>query len=153
MNKTLSVAAIKHGTVIDHITAGQALKLIKLLKLNEQQNPVTIGLNLPSKTTGRKDIIKIENFVLTDQLAHEVSVFAPAATINLINDFQVYKKIQTKLPSEIKVIFTCANRNCITQQEKLDTHFYIKSYGKKINLVCHFCEKSFDLDDMQGSTL
>lgn len=148
MEKTLSVAAIKNGTVIDHITAGQALRLINLLKLRQQDKQVTIGLNLPSKLTGKKDIIKIENFILTEQLANEISVFAPRATINLIKDFKVSKKVKTKLPSEIKQIFACPNNNCISQVEQMTSHFYIHPYNKQIALLCYYCEKSFDLSIM-----
>ena len=38
MTKTLSVSAIKNGTVIDHIRAGQALRIVRLLSLLENKN-------------------------------------------------------------------------------------------------------------------
>lgn len=46
--KTLAVAAIKNGTVIDHIAAGQALRIIRFLNLAEHHKQITLGLNLPS---------------------------------------------------------------------------------------------------------
>ena len=59
MSETLSVSAIKNGTVIDHISPGQALRIIQLLSLPSSKYTVTIGLNLHSKLIGIKDLIKI----------------------------------------------------------------------------------------------
>ena len=44
MSKTLSVTAIENGVVIDHIPAGQAIRIISLLGLAAHKNQVTIGL-------------------------------------------------------------------------------------------------------------
>src|SRR5690242_12317836 len=107
MTKTLSVSAIKNGTVIDHIRAGQALRIVKLLGLLENKNKVTLGLNLPSKLIGQKDLIKIENRALTNDEANEVVIFAPEATINIIKDFEVKQKINTHLPNIIANVFIC----------------------------------------------
>jgi aspartate carbamoyltransferase regulatory subunit len=147
MNETLSVTAIKNGTVIDHITPGQALRIIYLLSLNK--NKITIGLNLPSKRTGSKDLVKIENRILTENEANEIVVFAPNATINVIENFKVTKKIQTHLPSIMKAVFICPNLACITQTEVIDSCFYISQRSKKIKLTCHYCDKIFDRDQVK----
>ena len=108
--KHLSVfQRIKNGTVIDHITAGQALRIIHLLALRIAKHTVTLGLNLPSKRLGRKDLIKIENRILTAEEANEIMVFAPEATINIIENFKVIEKINTHLPASIKDVFYCPN--------------------------------------------
>lgn len=151
MDKTLLVSAIQHGTVIDHITAGQGLRIIHLLSLQKSQDTVTVGLNLPSRHLGRKDLVKIENRVITEQEANEIVVFAPIATINVIENFKVSKKITTHLPKEMKKVFVCANPACITQQEQVDSHFYICEIGKQIKLTCHYCEKIFDRDQVKVS--
>ena len=62
----LQVEAIKCGTVIDHIPAQIGFKLLSLFKLTATDQRITIGLNLPSKRSGRKDLIKIENTFLTE---------------------------------------------------------------------------------------
>lgn len=144
MNKTLSVAAIKNGTVIDHIAAGKAFNIIQLLSLQNSQNKVTIGLHLPSKRLGSKDLIKIENRILTESEINEIGIFSLTATINLIQDFQLVKKIKTYLPSEIKKIFVCSNPTCITQIEVIESHFYLKMVGKRVHFTCHYCEKIVD---------
>lgn len=146
MTKTLSVSAIKNGTVIDHIRAGQALRIVRLLGLLENKNKVTLGLNLPSKLIGKKDLIKIENRVLTNNEANEVVVFAPEATINIIQEFEVLEKINTHFPKSIKNVFLCPNPACITHHEPVESLFTIEEQGKQVKLSCHFCEKTFDRD-------
>jgi aspartate carbamoyltransferase regulatory subunit len=144
MSKTLSVAAIQNGTVIDHIASGQALRIIHLLRLLEKKLQVTVGLNLPSKQLKLKDLIKIENHIITHQEADEITIFAPAATINIIRNFEVTDKIITKLPTSIANIFICPNSACITRTETVESFFTIEEQGKRVKLICRYCEKPFD---------
>ena len=67
MSKTLSVAAIKEGTVIDHIPAGSAFIILQLLKLSTPKHRISLGLNFSSSSMGHKDLIKIENRALTEK--------------------------------------------------------------------------------------
>lgn len=143
MSKTLSVSAIHQGTVIDHITSGEALRIIYLLGLLENKHKVTIGLNLASKRLKFKDLIKIENHVLTSKDANDITIFAPEATINIIRNFEVVDKVTTTLPETISNVFICPNSDCITHVEPVKTFFKIESRGKQVNLLCKFCEKSF----------
>lgn len=149
MNETLPVSAIKNGTVIDHITSGQALRIIRLLSLQNSRCKITIGLNLPSKRLGTKDLIKIESRVLTAYEANEIVVFAPAATINVIESFQVINKIKTHLPEFMKKVFICPNPVCITHTEAIDSNFSIHENKKQIKLICLYCEKIFDRDQVE----
>jgi|SRR5579862_185348 len=149
MGKTVSVAAIKDGTVIDHIPSGQALKIIYLLQLSEQRFEVTLGLHLSSSTMGHKDIIKIKGRFLTEKEAHDVAVFAPNATINIIKNYAVSSKIQAKLPQTVKRILLCPNPRCITKQESVDTLFTVDEFKQKIHLRCYFCEKIFERDEIK----
>lgn len=143
MTKTLSVSAIQNGTVIDHIAEGQALKIIRLLRLLEKKYTITVGLNLPSKRLGLKDLIKIENHNLTTEEANEITIFAPLATINIIKNFEVESKVITSLPSSITNVFICPNISCITLSEPIESFFFIEEQGQKIKLTCKFCEKPF----------
>lgn len=131
MSKTLSVSAIQNGTVIDHINSGQAIRIIYLLDLLEKKHKVTIGLNLPSKTIKFKDIIKIENHTLKNEEANEITVFAPEATINIIQNFEVVKKITTTLPPSISDVFDCPNPACITRTEPVETFLISKHRASK----------------------
>ena len=55
----IKVSALREGTVIDHLVAGTALKVLKILGI-DFDGAVTIGLNLESHKVPLKDIIKIE---------------------------------------------------------------------------------------------
>ena len=88
----LQVEAIKRGTVIDHIPAQVGFKLLTLFKLTETDQRITIGLNLPSGEMGRKDLIKIENTFLTDEQVNQLSLYAPDATVNRIDEYEVVGK-------------------------------------------------------------
>lgn len=149
MSETVAVSAIKNGTVIDHITAGQAFRIIHLLSLENSKNKVTIGLYLPSKSMGQKDLIKIENRVLTATEANEVVVFAPLATINVIQDFTVTKKIMTHVPVSIKKVFRCPNPVCVTRMENIDSYFHISKEHQQMQLTCFYCEKVYERDQLK----
>ena len=149
VNKTLSVSAIKDGTVIDHIKPGNALRIIHLLGLLDSGKHITIGLNLPSERFGKKDIIKIESVELTPEQANEVVVFAPNVTINLVKNFEVTGKVKTHLPHSITNVFICPNQICISQEKNVESIFYIDEQGKQLQLICHYCEKMFDRDHIQ----
>lgn len=153
MTKTLSVAAIKNGTVIDHIPAGQALRIVQLLNLSHSKHKITLGLNLPSKSMGHKDLLKIENRILTETEARDIMVFAPKATVNLIENFEVGKKISTNFPENITKIFSCPNPGCITHSEGVDSFFYIEEQGKRVKLTCKYCEQQFDRDQVRDALL
>jgi aspartate carbamoyltransferase regulatory subunit len=144
MNKTLSVSAIHNGTVIDHIPAGQALRIIQLLRLLEKKHKVTVGLNLPSKRMGLKDLIKIEDHKLTKDEANEITIFAPEATINIIQNFEVTGKLNTSLPSGINAVFVCPNPCCVSRSEPVESSFIINEHGKQVKLTCRYCEKTYD---------
>ncbi len=143
MTKTLSVAAIAHGTVIDHIPAGQAIHLMHLLQLSAHAGPTTVGLNLTSLSMGLKDLIKIENRKLTELEAKQISIFAPNATINIIEDYQTIKKYRLHRSDRITNILHCPNAECITQTEPVSTAFSIYENKSEVYLSCDFCEQHF----------
>ena len=59
------VAAIRDGTVIDHIPAGRALLVLSMLGVGPQTHtPVSLVMNVSSSKHGQKDMIKIEDLSL-----------------------------------------------------------------------------------------
>ncbi|MBS0624426.1 MAG: aspartate carbamoyltransferase regulatory subunit [Verrucomicrobia bacterium] len=146
--KTLSVSAIKEGTVIDHIAAGQALKIVRLLKLNAHEHQVTLGLNLKSGSMGLKDIIKVENMHLNERQAAQIAVFSPSATVNVIENYKVSKKFRVELPRDIAGILVCPNRQCVTHVEPVSSVFIVQENNSRVVLRCRFCEKSFSRDEL-----
>lgn len=147
--KTLSVSAIKEGIVIDHIRAGQALKIVRLMRFAAEEKRVTIGLNLKSQSTGLKDIIKVENYTLTESQAAQIAIFAPLATVNVIENYKVAKKFQVQLPETIAAVLGCPNLRCITNAERVPTLFIVEENNSHIILRCKYCEKLFSRDEMR----
>ena len=83
------VAAIENGTVIDHIPADKTFQVATLLKLNELNSQVTVGLNFLSKKLGKKGIIKVENKYFTDEEINQLSVVANKVVLSVIKDYEV----------------------------------------------------------------
>jgi aspartate carbamoyltransferase regulatory subunit len=148
MEKTLKVLAIKNGTVIDHIPAGKALRIINILKLQNFENVITIGKNLPSKTHGKKDIIKIENLELNSDQVNQVALIAPLAKINIIKNYQVIKKFKVAVPEVLVDIVTCPNPKCVTNKEQGGTKFLTVFKKNKFQLKCHHCERLFSQEEI-----
>ncbi|SET42105.1 aspartate carbamoyltransferase regulatory subunit [Thorsellia anophelis] len=143
LDNKLHVEAICHGTVIDHIPANIGFRLLHLFKLTETHERVTVGLNLPSREMGRKDLIKIENTFLTDEQANQLAMYAPKATINQIQDYEVIKKFVVSLPANIEDVLVCPNSNCISHNEPVVSNFAVLNRSVGLHFRCHYCEKEF----------
>ena len=140
LTDTLQVTAICDGTVIDHLRAGLALRILQLLKL--QQERVTIGMNLKSASMGFKDLIKIEGVFLSKDQTAQIALFSPLATVNVIQECRVIQKYKVSLPKQIDSVISCPNRLCITNHEKIPTRFSIQATPQCAILRCYFCEKT-----------
>jgi aspartate carbamoyltransferase regulatory subunit len=140
METELRVSKIKNGTVIDHITGGHALDVVKILGITgKEESPITIAMNVPSKRLKRKDIVKIEGRELKPQEVHKIALIAPHASINIIRDYKVVKKEEVKLPKVIEGIIKCTNPACISNSnEPVKPKFYIDS-EEPLSLKCHYC--------------
>ena len=144
----LSVEAIEKGTVIDHIPAGKGLIILRQFKLLHYGSAVTVGFNLPSKTQGSKDIIKITGVWLDDNAANRLALFAPEAVVNTIDHFKVINKRRLILPDEIAEVFRCPNTNCASHGEPVKSRFYVRKQSGQTKLKCHYCEKTFSRDSV-----
>ncbi len=141
----LQVEAIKNGSVIDHIPAGQGINILKLFHFLDNNNRITVGFNLPSQAYGHKDIIKVENVILTTSQTNQLALFAPNATVNIIEDFKVVEKRNLTLPEHITEVFKCPNSNCITHVEEYAvSDFRIINNNGRIQLKCKYCERVFN---------
>lgn len=140
-NKTeRQVAAIKNGTVIDHIPAEKTYQVVNLLQLETLDTPVTIGYNYPSNKIGRKGIIKVSDKLFTDEEISRLSVVAQNVVLNIIHDYEVVEKKTVKTPDELRGIVKCNNPKCITNNEPMNTVFHVVNKEKGI-IKCHYCDK------------
>ncbi len=120
VEKQLLVRKIENGIVIDHIPAGKALSVLGLLEINTNEI-MFIASNVESSKYGKKDVIKIEGKYLTSEEIDLISLVAPAATINLIHNWELKDKHTVKLPKSIEGIFKCRNPACVTNDELIKT--------------------------------
>jgi aspartate carbamoyltransferase regulatory subunit len=141
MKKELKIPLIKNGTVIDHITAGNAVKVLHILGIPRSSSAiVSVAMNVKSKI-GKKDIVKVENRELDPHEVDKIALIAPKATINFIRDYEVTKKHIVKLPNEIIGIVSCSNPTCVSNAKEP-----VKSRFKVINkdppkIKCYYCER------------
>ena len=148
-NKTeRQVAAIKNGTVIDHIPAEKTYQVVNLLQLETLETPVTIGYNYPSNKIGRKGIIKVSDKFFTDEEISRLSVVAQNVVLNIIHDYEVVEKKTVKTPDELRGIVKCNNPKCITNNEPMQTWFHVVDKEKGL-LKCHYCEKEQQKDNIK----
>lgn len=143
----LQVSALCNGTVIDHIPADKLFAVVNLLDIPTMSNNVTIGYNLESKKLGKKGLIKISDRFFTDDEINKISVIAPNVVLNTIRNYNVVEKREVKMPDEIHNIIKCNNLNCITNNEPMETHFYVANRDTH-TLKCRYCEKEVSLDDI-----
>jgi len=148
MIKTRSVSAIDKGIVIDDIPAGQAFKIMCLLHFVNSKQRVTLGLNFRSTSLKLKDLINIENRLLTPQEIDHVAIFAPGATINRIKNFKVSKKISCELSKTSRDLLVCPNQNCISHIESKG-YFKLEGSSSQVKLRCFYCEKRFERDQLE----
>lgn len=146
--KQLLVSAIESGTVIDHIPASSLFKVIKILGLDRIRNQITFGTNLESKTSDKKAIIKIAGKFFEDDDIDRIALVAPKAKLNIIRDYQVIEKRVVEVPDTINAIAKCMNPKCITNFEKVTTHFRVVS-KKPVALKCLYCEKITDQERLE----
>lgn len=149
MNKTeRQVAAIKNGTVIDHIPAEKTYQVANLLELKALTNPVTIGYNYPSKKIGKKGIIKVSDKYFTNEEISRLSVVAPNVVLNIIKDYEVVEKKTVETPDELRGIVRCNNPKCITNNEPMQTVFNVVDKNLGI-LKCLYCDKEQHIDKVE----
>jgi aspartate carbamoyltransferase regulatory subunit len=142
--KELKIQPIENGTVIDHITAGNAIKVLHILGIPEgHSSTISVAINVKSHL-GKKDIVKIENRELDHKEVNKIALISPKATINIIRDFEVAEKFKVKLPKEIVGIVCCSNPTCISNaNEPVKSRFRVISQDPA-KIKCYYCEREPD---------
>ncbi|MBP5208796.1 MAG: aspartate carbamoyltransferase regulatory subunit [Clostridia bacterium] len=134
----MNIDAIRNGVVIDHITAGEGLRLFTLLGLDGLDVPVALIKNAQSGKKGKKDIIKIDADIQID--LDVVGFVDPCATVNIIKDGAVAEKKKMKLPQTLKNVVRCKNPRCIsTTEQELPQIFRLSDEKAKI-YRCYYCD-------------
>ncbi len=134
----MNIDSIKNGYVIDHISAGQAMKIYEYLKLGELDCQVAIIKNARSTKMGKKDIIKIDKMVKID--FDVLGYIDPNITINVIQNDKKVKKFHPELKTELVDIVKCKNPRCITSIERGLKHICILKDKDTAKYRCKYCD-------------
>lgn len=134
----MNIDSIKNGYVIDHIKAGNGMKIYNYLNLDELNCGIAIIKNVKSNKMNKKDIIKIDEDIAlnTDVLGY----IDPDITINIVKDSKIIEKYHPELPNKIVNTVKCKNPRCITTvEQELDQVFILTDKDKRI-YRCKYCE-------------
>jgi len=134
----MNIDSIKNGIVIDHIKAGQGMKIYDFLDLGKLDCSVAIIKNAASSKMGKKDIIKIDSDLSVDLNA--LGYIDPSITINVIKNGVRIKKYHPELPETITNIIRCKNPRCITSVERELPHIFKLIDRERDEYRCLYCE-------------
>lgn len=137
----LLVRRIREGTVIDHIPAGRALQVLRILGISGREGlRVAVVMNVESRKLGRKDIVKVEGRFLEPGEVDKIALAAPTATINIVRDYRVVEKRRVQPPYHVEGILRCTNPTCITRRpgEPVLSRFR-RVPGKRMRYQCIYC--------------
>ena len=134
----MNIDSIQNGVVIDHITAGNGMRLYQLLGLDNLEVSVAIIKNVVSRKMGKKDIIKIDADIPVD--FQVIGYVDPGATLNIIRDGQLVSKQAVEMPDRLTGVIRCYNPRCITSTEQeLKQIFKLTDREKRV-YRCIYCE-------------
>ena len=131
-------STVRTGIVIDHITAGRAMRIYELLGLEHSDGSVALIKNVSSGKMGKKDIIKIDGEFEIDLDA--IGYVDPGATIVFIKNSQLVDKRKLDLPKRITNVILCKNPRCITSTEQELPHVFNLTDEKHRIYRCLYCE-------------
>ena len=132
------IGKIEDGIVLDHIKAGQGMRLYNILGLEKLDCEVALIQNAPSQKHGRKDILKIDKLI--DLNIDAVGFVDPGITVNIIEGGKLAKRKHLELPTEIVDVIKCKNPRCITTiEQELPQVFRLTDAVNKV-YRCKYCE-------------
>ena len=134
------IGQIKDGIVLDHITAGKAMTIYNILKLDELDCTVAMIKNADSPKLGKKDILKIST--LLDLDLDVLGYLDPGITINVIRDGKVAERRKIGLPERVVGVIKCKNPRCITSVEREIVHEFKLTDPVKQVYRCIYCEQA-----------
>jgi len=140
----LTISKIKDGTVIDHIPSGKALEVLRILGIRRgSRERVSMAMNVESKKMKRKDIVKVEGKFISEEELNRISLIAPDATINIIENFEIRRKFRVRIPERVEGLLRCPNGNCISNdgKEPVTSAFRIEKSENLVFAVCMYCGK------------
>jgi aspartate carbamoyltransferase regulatory subunit len=135
----LNIDKINNGIVIDHIRAGQGIRIFNWLGLDKASYTVAFVVNATSRIMGRKDIIKIDNDININ--FNLLGLIDPNITVNVIENQEITEKIKLQLPERVENVLICKNPRCITSTEKYIPHIFHLENPELQTYRCEYCDE------------
>lgn len=145
--KEIHLKPINEGTAIDHLAPGAAMKILRII--GTEGNATTVAMSVPSRKMGKKDLIFIENKKLDEKEINKIALIGKGATVNIIQNHAVTKKMRIGMPDRAEGIIKCINPNCITNAEEIPTKFSIRR--APFRATCLYCENRMSEKEIQDS--
>lgn len=132
----MKIDEIENGYVLDHISAGNGMRVYEALGLDKLSCQVAIIQNAKSKKLGVKDIIKVNELI---DLNLDVLGFIDSnITVNVIKN-GIAEKVTLTVPQKIVNIVKCTNPRCISNvEDNIDYEFVLTD--DKGTYRCIYCE-------------
>jgi len=105
-------------------------------------------MNVPSKKSGTKDVVKIENRELDPEQINRIALISPNATINIIRNYEVIQKNKVTLKDQIQDVIKCLNPNCITNGNEPVKSLFSIIQTNPISIRCGYCDHIMEYDDI-----
>ncbi len=127
------------GTVIDHLPVGTAARALELLGL-PREGPITVGINVPSPSHGRKDIVRVEGLFLGKRELDRLALLGPNITVSIVREGAIGEKTVLSVPTRLVAILDCRNPTCITGSEAVDSVF-VRMGEFPYSYKCTYCQR------------
>jgi aspartate carbamoyltransferase regulatory subunit len=144
----LNIDKIKKGIVIDHIKAGQGIKIFNWLGLDKATYTVAFVINANSSKIGKKDVIKIDNDITIN--FDVLGLIDPNITVSIIKDEDIVDKKKLKLPEKVENVLICKNPRCITSTEKYIPHVFHLVNPELQTYRCEYCDEIRSAGDFRN---
>ena len=134
----------RDGIVLDHITAGNGIRIYDILGLGKLDCTVAMIKNADSSKMGKKDIIKVGQVIDLDFAV--LGYIDPGITVNIIRDGKLLKREHLSLPERVTGIIKCKNPRCITScEQELEQEFRLTDRENKV-YRCVYCDSEAPRD-------
>jgi len=144
----LNIDKIKNGIVIDHIKAGQGIKIFNWLGLDKAPYTVAFVINASSEKIGKKDVIKIDNDISIN--FDVLGLIDPNITVSIIEEQRIMRKIRLRLPEKVENVLICKNPRCITSTEKYVPHVFHLENPELQTYRCEYCDEIRSAGDFRN---
>lgn len=143
------IGYIENGIAIDHIPLGKVWKIAEILGVDKERvGRVSLGAGYASGKIGRKGVLKIEGASLSGYELNLIALIAKDASVSIIVDGKVEKKVKAEIPKVLKGVVLCPNLNCISNDSRERVGSFI-DYNSKKRFCCHYCEREFKEDELK----